>query len=121
MHRALPSVKGERLYPSERESDPIVVGTPVWYDWLEQHAAFTFVDAAGTFTTRKSLLRTEGSSWKAYHTRQGKLYRIELGPSHALTLPRLQAAARALAGEQGSGEPAALSKKQSAASLLPSS
>ncbi len=121
MHRALPLVKGEHLYQSETEGHPILVGTPAWYDWLEPHAAFTFVDAAGTFTARKSLLRTKGSSWKAYRRRQGKLYRIDLGPSHALTLQRLAAAAGALAAKLGSGEPAEVAKTPSAASLLPSS
>ena len=56
MRRAIPSVKGERLYQSETDRDPIVVGTPAWYDWLEQHTAFTFVDRTVTFTARKSIL-----------------------------------------------------------------
>jgi LuxR family transcriptional regulator, maltose regulon positive regulatory protein len=99
MRRTLPSVNGELLYQSETERDSIGVGTPAWYDWLEQYTAFTFVDAVGTFTARKSMLRTRGSYWKAYCKRQGKLYRIHLGHSHALTLERLQAAARAFAGE----------------------
>ena len=73
----------------------------------------------GTFTARKSMLRTGGSYWKAYRRRQGKLYRIHLGHSHALTLERLQAAARAFAGEHGSGEPTDVSSTQSAASRLP--
>ena len=119
MRSTIPHVTGERLYQSESESDPIVLGTPEWYDWLEQHTAFTFVDAAGTFTARKSMLRTGGSYWKAYHRRQGKLYRIHLGHSHALTLERLQAAARAFAGEHGSGEPTDVSSTQTAASRLP--
>ena len=74
---------------------------------------------AGTFTARKSMLRTGGSYWKAYRRRQGKLYRIHLGHSHALTLERLQAAARAFAGEHGSGEPTDVSSTQTAASRLP--
>ena len=99
MSRILPSVKGERLYRSETDRDPIVVGTPAWYDWLEQQTAFTFVDQTGTFTARKSILRTGGSSWNAYYRHQGKLYRIHLGHSHELTLERLQATAQAIAGE----------------------
>ena len=66
---------------SESESDPIVLGTPAWYDWLEQHTAFTFVDQISTFKARKSMLRTGGSYWKAYYRRQGKLYRMHLGHS----------------------------------------
>jgi LuxR family transcriptional regulator, maltose regulon positive regulatory protein len=119
MRSTIPRVTSEHLYRSETERDPILVGTPAWYDWLEQHTAFTFVDAVGSFTVRKSMLRTGGSYWKAYRRRQGKLYRIHLGHSHALTLERLQAAARAFAGEHVSGESADVSLTQSAASRLP--
>ena len=64
MHFTTPSVTFGRLYLTEAQSDPIVVGTPTWYNWLEQHTTFTFVDAVGTFTARKSMLRTGGSYWK---------------------------------------------------------
>ena len=121
MQRTNPMVKDGRLYQSENKSDPIDVGTPAWYDWLEQHTAFTFVGHAGTFTVRKRGLRTSGSSWKAYCRRQGKLYRIHLGHSHALTLERLQAAARAFAGEHVSDESADVSSTQSATSVHPGS
>jgi LuxR family maltose regulon positive regulatory protein len=121
MRPTLPSVKGKLLYRSETERDPIVVGTPAWYDWLEQQTAFTFIDQTGTFTARKSMLRTRGSSWKAYRTHRGKLYRIHLGHSQALTLERLQAAARAFAGEHVPGDLAEVSSTQSAASRFPSS
>jgi len=99
MRSTNPHVTGGRLYRSEAERDPIALGTPEWYDWLEQHAAFTFVDATGTFTARKSMMRTGGSYWKAYCRRQGKLYRIHLGNSLSLTLERLQAAVRAFGGD----------------------
>jgi ATP/maltotriose-dependent transcriptional regulator MalT len=115
MRRAIPRVEDGRLYQPETQSEPIVVGTSAWYDWLEQHTTFSFVDAVGTFTARKSMLKTRGSYWKVYRRRQGKLYRIHLGHSHTLTLERLQAAARAFAGE-----PADLPSAQPAASLLPS-
>ncbi len=119
MRATIPRVQGERLSQPETEGDPIVVGTAAWYDWLEQHPAFTFVDQTATFTARKSILRTGGSSWKAYHTRQGKLYRIHLGRSHTLTLERLHAAAQAFAGEQVPGELADVSLTQSTASRHP--
>ncbi len=116
MRFTTPHVTGGRLYRLDAESDPIVLGTPEWYDWLEQHTAFTFVDAAGTFKARKSMLRTGGSYWKAYCTRQGKLYRIHLGYSHALTLERLKAAAQAFADKHVSGERADMALAQSATS-----
>ncbi len=99
MQRIIPTVKGERLYQSETESDPIVVGTHAWYDWLEHHTTFTFVDRVGTFTARKSIIKTGDSYWKAFRKRQGKLHRIHLGHSHSLTLERLQATSRAFIEE----------------------
>jgi len=116
MRSTTPKVAGSRLYRSETESDPIVLGTSAWYGWLEQHATFTFVDATGTFTARKSMLRTGDSYWKAYCTRQGKLYRIHLGHSHTLTLEKLEAAARAFAGKHASGDLADVPLTQSTAS-----
>jgi ATP/maltotriose-dependent transcriptional regulator MalT len=116
MRSTTPHVTGGRLYRSEAESDPVVLGTPEWYDWLEQYAAFTFVDATGTFKARKSILRTGSSYWKAYRTRQGKLYRIHLGYSHTLTLEKLKATARAFAGERVSEMQTDASLKQSTAS-----
>ena len=103
MRRTIPCVKDGQLYQSETGSDPIVLGTRAWYDWLEHYATFTFVDRVGTFTARKSMLKTRDSYWKAYSKRQGKLYRIHLGHSHTLTLERLQAAALAFVGEQVPG------------------
>ena len=73
MQRTNPIVKDGQLYRAETESDSIGVGSPTWFDWLDQHNAFSFVGAALTYTARKTLLRTGGSSWKAYCTRQGKL------------------------------------------------
>ena len=119
MQRTNPKVKDGRLYQSENKSDPIDVGTPAWYDWLEQQTAFTFVGHAGTFTVRKRALRTSGSSWKAYYRHQGKLCRIHLGHSHELTLERLQDAARAFAGEHVSNELVDVSSTQSSTSRLP--
>ena len=115
MHRAIPRVEGGRLYQSEREVDPILVGTSTWYDWLEQQSSFTFVDHTLTFTAR----RTRGSYWKAYRKHQGKLYRIHLGHSHTLTLERLQAAAQGFAGKHHPGEQSSMPPRQPVASRLP--
>src|SRR5689334_9710300 len=92
MRSTLPRVSGDRLFRTEYESDPIILGTSEWYSWLEQHDSFTFVDVEGSFTARKSIVRTGGSYWKAYCKRQGKLYRIHLGHSEKLTPEKLQAA-----------------------------
>jgi len=119
MRQTIPRVEGGRLFQSEREGDPILIGTPAWYDWLEQQSSFTFVDHVLTFTAHKSVLRTGGAYWKAYRTRQGKLYCIYLGRSHTLTQERLQAAAQAFAGEHDPGEHASVPSRQLGASRLP--
>src|SRR6266566_727895 len=112
MRKKNPRVEGGWLFQSENEVDPILVGTPAWYDWLEQQSSFTFVDHRLTFTAHKSVLRTRGSYWKAYRRRQGKLYSIHLGHSHTLNLERLQAAAQAFAEEHVPGEQASVPLRQ---------
>ena len=119
MRKKIPRVEGEWLFQSESEVDPILVGSPAWYDWLEHQSTFTFVDQALTFTARMSVLRTRGSYWKAYHRRQGKLYRIHLGHAHTLTLERLQAAAQAFAGEHVPGEPTSVPSGQDGSTRWP--
>ena len=99
MRRTIPSVEGGRLYQSESVDNPIIVGTPAWYTWLEHHTSFLFVDRTGTFTARKSDSDPSNSYWEASRTRQGKLYRTHLGLSNTLTLSRLQIAAQTLASE----------------------
>jgi ATP/maltotriose-dependent transcriptional regulator MalT len=108
MRKKIPRVEGGRLLRSENAMDPILVGIPAWYDWLEQQSSFTFVDDSFSFTAHKSALRSGGSYWQAYRRHQGKLYRIHLGHSSALTLERLQSAAQAFAEELAPGEPASL-------------
>ena len=117
MQRTTASVKGGRLYQSETESDPIEVGTLVWFHWLEHHTTFTFVDCVGTFTAQKRGTDPNSSYWDTYHTRQGKLYRIRLGHSNMLTLERLQAVARTLAGKHAQTEPTVTSPAEPIASM----
>ena len=119
MHQKIPRVEGGRLFQSASEGDPILIGTPAWYDWLEQQSSFTFVDQALTYTARKSMLRTSDSYWKAYRRRQGKLYRIHLGHAHTLTLERLQAAAQAFAEEHVPGEQDSVPSRQHGSNRLP--
>jgi LuxR family maltose regulon positive regulatory protein len=119
MRNKVPRVEGGWLFQPESEMDPILVGTPAWYDWLEQQSSFTFVDQALTFSAHKSALRTRGSDWKAYRKHQGKLYRSHLGHSHTLTLERLQAAAQAFAEERAPGEQASVPSRQNGSNRLP--
>ena len=70
MNQTIPRVEGGRLFQPEKEVDPILIGTPAWYDWLEQQSSFTFVDHALTFTAHKSVLSTRDSTGK--HTASAK-------------------------------------------------
>jgi LuxR family transcriptional regulator, maltose regulon positive regulatory protein len=117
MRRTIPSVKDRRLYPSETDADPIVVGTPAWYDWLEHHTSFIFEDHVGGFTAQKISLSPHGLYWKASRTQAGKLYSFYLGHSHGLTMARLQVAARTLASEHTPTEPTDASPTEPPASI----
>jgi len=119
MRQTIPRVEGGRLFQPEKEVDPILIGTPAWYHWLEQQSSFTFVEQSITFTAHKSVLRTGDAYWKAYRKRQGKLYCIHLGHSHTLTLQRLQAAAQAFAGEHHLGEQTSVPSRQNGNNRLP--
>ena len=83
----------------ERESGPIDVGTPSWYNWLEEHTSFLFVDHVGAVTVRKIRTDHGEAEWQASRTRMGRVFTVALGPSHAIDLSNLQAAARRLAGK----------------------
>ena len=50
-------------------------------------------------TVRKIETDHGESEWKASRTRMGKVFTVSLGPSHAIDLSNLQAAARRLAGK----------------------
>jgi LuxR family transcriptional regulator, maltose regulon positive regulatory protein len=119
VRRTIPSVEGGLLYHSEIGSEPIIVGTPAWYGWLEQHTSFLFVDHTGSFAARKSTSESSAQGWEASRTRAGKLSHLWLGPTRALTLARLQTTAQALSSERAPAEPISLPPAQPAASPLP--
>ena len=119
MSRTIPSVEGGLLYHTEIGSEPIIVGTPAWYGWLEHHTSFLFTDRAGSFTARESGSEPGTQDWEAFRTRAGKLHRLWLGPARTLTLALLQAAAQALSDEHAPAEPISLPPAQLVASQLP--
>jgi hypothetical protein len=82
IHQTMPTVRRGRLYQVGRESVPIDVGTPSWYDWLEKHSLFLIIDHVGAVTVRKNGTDRGESQWKASRTRMGKSFTISLGPSH---------------------------------------
>ena len=95
----MPTVRSGRLYQVEKEHVPIDVGTPSWYDWLENHSLFIFVDHVGAVTVLKNGTDRSESEWKASRTRIARDFTVSLGPSHTLTLSNMQAAARRLLGK----------------------
>ncbi len=92
-------MKSGRLYQMGREGVPIDVGSSSWYDWLEEHTSFLFVDHGSAVTVRKIETDHGESEWKASRTRMGRVFTVALGPSHTIDLSNLQAAARRLAGK----------------------
>jgi LuxR family transcriptional regulator, maltose regulon positive regulatory protein len=104
LYRTNARVKGGKLYQAQTESHLIVVGTPGWFDWLEQHRAFLFVDRACSFTAYKSDTDPDGEIWEAARTHHGQRSHILLGRSRELSLERLQAAAKAFAARDLTGE-----------------
>jgi len=90
-------VDGDTLTVPDGSSDPIRVGEPAWYAWLEQATTFAFASSAGSFTARKERRGRVGWYWKAYRTRAGQLRRAYLGKSEALTLDRRNSIAAELA------------------------
>jgi predicted ATPase/DNA-binding CsgD family transcriptional regulator len=102
MTRVTPLVEGETLtYQRDGQAQTLLVGTPAWYTWLQTATTFAFTSDCGTFTARKEQAGNKrgGRYWRAYHQRDGKLNRIYLGKSEALTLERLHAVAVTLAGK----------------------
>jgi LuxR family transcriptional regulator, maltose regulon positive regulatory protein len=106
MQRTSAIVERGLLYQPTTGADPIVVGTTAWFDWLEQHTIFTFVDRVfGDFLARKR--STAAGEWELqeWGTQQGQFYRGWLGPSRTLTLARLQDTAHTLADQHDQEKP----------------
>ncbi|HXX79217.1 MAG TPA: hypothetical protein VEI53_12030, partial [Ktedonobacteraceae bacterium] len=119
MRQTMPTVKRGRLYQVERENVPIDVGTPSWYNWLEEHTSFLFVDHMCAVNVRKYRVDHAEPEWKASRTRLGKVFTVSLGPSHALTFSNLRAAARRLAGKHTHNRSISLSVENPSTSRLP--
>ena len=117
MLRAIARVEGGLLYPTETSAEPILVGSAAWYEWLEHHNAFRFADRVSEFSAHKSETDPGDLGWQAFGTRHGQRTHVQFGPSHALTLELLQAAAQVLAGEHASVEPPEVGQAAFAASL----
>jgi LuxR family maltose regulon positive regulatory protein len=100
MAKMTPLVRGGRLiYQQDEHEQVLEVETPDWFAWLQTISTFAFTCDAGSFTARKehSSNQRGGWYWKAYRTKDGKHSSVYLGKTEALTLARLNEAARVLA------------------------
>ena len=76
---------------------PIQVGSPDWFGWLQQAALFSYHLLPGSyrFTFRKEK-RGNGCYWYAYLKNEGKLHNAYAGRSATLTPDRLHQLGRQL-------------------------
>lgn len=79
------------------DADSIGVGTVAWYEWLSTARKFAFRDDSGRFVARSQMRRNK-TYWYAERRLFGQLAKTYLGRSEELTLEKLQAASRTLAG-----------------------
>jgi LuxR family transcriptional regulator, maltose regulon positive regulatory protein len=100
-----PLVDHTHLLQPEHAAEPIAVGAPAWYSWLEDATSFVFRSPHGPFTAYKERRGPTQEYWKAYRRRAGRLQRVYLGKSGELTLDRLNAAAAELANKPSADAP----------------
>ncbi len=82
---------------------PILVGSPAWFSWLTNTTPSSFALRMGTQAcTLRSEQRGENFFWYAYHKQQGKLRKVYVGVSAALTQEHLTAV---LAKVTGNAQP----------------
>ena len=89
---------GSLWLPAGAARQPLPIGDPAWWHWLDsaEARAFVFEHATGTYTARREA-KPSGQYWYAYTRRAGRLHKAYLGRSADLSLDRLEAAASTLA------------------------
>ncbi|GHO46369.1 LuxR C-terminal-related transcriptional regulator [Ktedonospora formicarum] len=90
MSRMTPRVEQELLHIQDVHDGAltIMVGSPEWFVWLQEHRVFSFRSQDGNFTARKEQ-RAAGWYWYAYRRRHGVLRSAYLGKTDELTFLRL--------------------------------
>jgi hypothetical protein len=105
MWRTTPLISAGWLYDPATPAAPIRVDTPAWFAWLAAPTttrfAYPLVDRTvgyivGVLTVRKERRQRGGGYWSAYHRSQGRLRKVYLGRSAAVTQARLAAVAQVL-------------------------
>ncbi len=104
MSRSTPTVADGVLFDPARPDRLIRLDSPAWRTWLEAPTttrfAYPLVDPAlgyslGVMTVRKERRQRGGCYWLAYRRVGGRLCKVYLGGTPAVTAPRLQAIADA--------------------------
>jgi LuxR family maltose regulon positive regulatory protein len=89
-----PVVVSGYLYTDDPLTTGLVLDSPAWFGWLETLAtvSFYYQGASGGLTVRRERKQRGGWYWVAYHSSQGKLRKVYLGPAHGITRAALEAA-----------------------------
>lgn len=105
MAKDIPTVNNAILYDPGSTAPAIRLDSPQWSDWLETpgntHFSYALHNRAagyidGFMTVRKETRQRGGAYWSAYRRRNGKLRKIYIGRSAALTQDKLESIAMRL-------------------------
>ena len=108
-----PRVSAGAVYAADLPGGSIDVDSEAWFSWLESEATRSFsyplFDVRcgyirGFLTVRKERRARGGWYWSAYRRAGGRLRKVYLGQSLALTAAHLAEVARRWLEEAGSGE-----------------
>jgi hypothetical protein len=103
-----------RAYLEAPHGAHILLDTPAWHTWLEAATTTSFAYPiyddtcgyiVGVMTVRKERRQRGGWYWTAYRRRHGRLTKVYLGASAALTHQRLDEVARSFAQEPPPSSP----------------
>lgn len=99
MAKDIPVVSNAILLDSGPDSPLISLDTPEWFAWLDAPITTRFSYALhnrsqgyidGFMTVRKEKRQRGGAYWTVYRRCGGRLRKVYLGPSAALTIDRLE-------------------------------
>jgi len=99
MGKEIPCVRQARLEVPYATGPDIRLDSPAWFAWLDAPTTTRFSYALynraqgyidGFMTVRKETRQRGGAYWSVYRRREGRLRKVYVGSSAALTLNRLE-------------------------------
>ena len=98
MTLSMPTINQARLYDAQPGAPSIPLDSPAWFAWLDAptttrfsyplfNARQGYID--GFMTARKEKRQRGGAYWSIYRRSQGRLRKVYVGASAALTRARL--------------------------------